>query len=84
MVISQAPVSGISQSGYTQINYGHMIGRANGPGGDGEIAAYNSTGVIINGTHITDSGASAIYMVTCDLYKVMNTYILRADGWALT
>lgn len=73
----------ISNSDYTYVHYGHVIGRGNGPGGDGEIATYNSKGVTINGTHVTDSGASAIYMVNCDNCKVINTRITRADEWGI-
>lgn len=73
----------ISSSNFTTVDHGHMIGRANGPGGDGEISAYNSIGVVIKGTHVTDSGASAIYMVNCDSCKVEDTYVWRADEWGI-
>lgn len=63
--------------------YGEIRGRANGPGGDGEIAAYNSNNVIIENTGVIDSGASAIYLVNCDYCKVLSTTIHRPGEWGI-
>lgn len=66
-----------------EILWGEALGRNNGPGGDGEIAAYQSTNVSIYGTYVTNSGASAIYLVDCDGCKVENTTIVNANEWGL-
>lgn len=73
----------ISGSSDVSILWGEVRGRANGPGGDGEIAAYDSQRVEIYGTQVIDSGASAIYLVNCDYCKVSNTTIHRAGEWGL-
>lgn len=73
----------ISDAATVTVLYGEARGRANGPGGDGEIAAYNSTHVTIDGTHVVDSGASAIYLVNCDYCKVSNTTIHRPGEWGI-
>jgi hypothetical protein len=65
------------------ILWGEALGRNNGPGGDGEIAAYNSTNVSIYGTYVTNSGASAIYLVGCKGCKVENATIVHANEWGL-
>jgi hypothetical protein len=65
------------------ILYGEVIGRANGPGGDGEVAAYNSTGVVIDGLHTVDVGASAMYMVNCDYCRISNTVTHRPGEWGI-
>lgn len=66
-----------------EILWGEALGRGNGPGGDGEIAAYNSTAVEIYGTYVTNSGASAIYFVNCDYCSIENTTITNANEWGL-
>lgn len=73
----------ISDARNVTILYGEARGRGNGPSGDGEIAAYNSTGVTIEGTHVNDSGASAIYLVNCDYCRVSNTVIHRPGEWGI-
>lgn len=66
-----------------EILWGEALGRNNGPGGDGEIAAYNSINVRIYGTYVTNSGASAIYLVACKDCSVENTTIVHANEWGL-
>ena len=73
----------ITDASNVTILYGEARGRANGPGGDGEIAAYNSNAVRIDGTHVIDSGASAIYLVNCDNCSVANTTIHRPGEWGI-
>lgn len=73
----------INSSDDVVVLYGEATGRANGPGGDGEVAAHNSTNVIIEGTHVIDSGASAIYYVNCDNCKIVDTFVDRADEWGV-
>jgi len=73
----------IYASSGVEILYGEAYGRANGPGGDGEVAAHESQNVRIYGMHVIDSGASAIYYVNCDYCSVENAVIQRADEWGL-
>lgn len=73
----------ISDANDVVILYGEVIGRANGPGGDGEIASYNSTGVVIDGMHTVDVGASAMYMVNCDYCRISNTISHRPGEWGI-
>ena len=73
----------ITQSNNVNILYGELRGRADGPGGDGEAAAYSSTNVRIDGLHVVDSGASALYLVDCDYCSVRNATIHRANEWGI-
>lgn len=75
----------ITDSSDVEFLWGAVFGEGFHPsgGGDGEIAAYNSTNVRINGTQVLDSGASAIYFVNCDLCRVENATLLNAAGWGL-
>jgi hypothetical protein len=73
----------ISASTDVTVLYGQATGRANGPGGDGEVAAHNSSHVVFDGLYSFDSGASAIYYVNCDDCKIANTVIDRAGEWGL-
>lgn len=73
----------ITDSENVTILYGELKGRADGPGGDGELAVYSSKNVVIDGTHVIDSGASAIYLVSCTDCTVKNAVIERAGEWGL-
>lgn len=73
----------ITDSKDVRVLYGALTGRADGPGGDGEFAAYNSSNVQIDGLHVIDSGASAIYLVGCTDCSVKNAVIERPDEWGL-
>lgn len=73
----------INSSDDVVVLYGEAAGRANGPGGDGEVSAHNSTNVDIEGLHVIDSGASAIYYVNCDNCSIVGTVIQRANEWGL-
>ncbi len=66
-----------------EVLWGAAIGRGNYPGGDGEIACYNSYNVNIYGTHVIDSGASAIYFVNCDNSSIMNSTLHRPGEWGI-
>jgi len=80
---SADPNMWISDASDIDIQWGEALGRNNGPGGDGEIAVYNSTNVKIYGTYVTNSGASGIYMVNCDSCSVENATIVAAGEWGL-
>ncbi|PTL77476.1 right-handed parallel beta-helix repeat-containing protein [Vitiosangium sp. GDMCC 1.1324] len=73
----------ITDATNVEILWGEARGRANGPGGDGEIAGYNSQGVKIYGTYVVNSGASAIYLVNCDNCAVENATVTNAGEWGL-
>jgi hypothetical protein len=77
------PAIWINSSNNVEVFYGEMRGRANGPGGDGEVSSYNSTNVSIFGTNSVDCGASAFYMVNCDFCSIENTIVHRANEWGL-
>jgi hypothetical protein len=73
----------IYNSSNVVVYYGELDGAANGPGGDGELACYNTPYLHITGTHVLDSGASAIYLVNCDNAIVESVTIQRAGEWGL-
>lgn len=75
----------ISNSEDVLVRWGDWEGQADGfkPGGDGELAAYNSSNVRILETYVMHSGASGIYLVNCDACEVSDTRIHAADGWGL-
>lgn len=73
----------IYSSDDVSIAYGEARGRANGPGGDGEVAAHDSTEVHIDGMYTVDIGASALYMVNCDGCSIRNTINHRPGEWGL-
>lgn len=73
----------IKNSQDVTVLYGELRGRADGPGGDGEFAAYGSQRVNIEGLHVIDSGASAIYLVDCDDCSVKEAVIERPGEWGL-
>ncbi|AEM51782.1 right-handed parallel beta-helix repeat-containing protein [Stenotrophomonas maltophilia] len=65
------------------ILYGQLTGRKDGPGGDGEMAIYNSSNVMIDGARVIDSGASAIYLVNCVDCTIKNSVIERPGEWGI-
>ncbi len=67
------------------VRWGNWEGQADGfkPGGDGELAAYNSNNVRVLDTFVMHSGASGIYFVNCDSCEVSRTRVHAADGWGL-
>ncbi len=73
----------INNSNDVYLYYGTYYGRSNGPGGDGEVAAHNSTNVRINGTQSIDAGASSFYFVNCDGCEIRNAFSDRSDEWGL-
>ncbi len=77
------PAIWVHDSDDVQIKYGEVVGRNNPPHGDGEIAAYDSDNLLIDGVHHNYSGTSAIYLVNCDSCTVKNSVISFAQGWGL-
>jgi hypothetical protein len=73
----------INQSSNVTIFYGTFYGRANGPFGDGEVAAHNSSDVRIEGTQSIDAGASSFYFVNCDDCEIQDALSERSDEWGL-
>ncbi|MEN5274115.1 right-handed parallel beta-helix repeat-containing protein [Stenotrophomonas lactitubi] len=73
----------ITDSRDVTILYGQLTGRKDGPGGDGEMAIYNSSNVMIDGARVIDSGASAIYLVNCVDCTVKNSVIERPGEWGI-
>lgn len=75
----------ITDAGNIEFLWGALYGSGFHPsgGGDGEIAAYNSNNVSIDGLHVLNSGASAVYFVNCDSCSVKNSTLVSASGWGL-
>jgi len=73
----------ITDSRDVTILYGQLTGRKDGPGGDGEMAIYNSSNVMIDGARVIDSGASAIYLVNCVDCTIKNSVIERPGEWGI-
>lgn len=73
----------ITDSRDVTILYGELTGRKDGPGGDGEMAIYNSSNVMIDGARVIDSGASAIYLVNCTDCTIKNSVIERPGEWGI-
>lgn len=73
----------INNSTDVEVLWGAAIGRGNYPGGDGEIGCYDSYNVNIYGTHVIDSGASAVYFVNCDSSSMKNLVIHRPGEWGI-
>lgn len=73
----------INQSSNVTLYYGTYYGRGNGPYGDGEVAAHNSTNVVIEGTESIDAGASSFYFVNCDDCQITDALSDRSDEWGL-
>lgn len=65
------------------VYYGEALGSNENGNGDGEISSYGSSQVDIYGTHVTNSGASAIYLVNCDYCSVSNTQINSPGEWGI-
>jgi hypothetical protein len=80
---SADPYIWINSSDYVELLYGTYTGRTNGPGGDGEVACYNSTNLYILGTNVMQSGAAGIYLVNCDNAVVENAVIHNGDEWGI-
>lgn len=77
------PAIWITDSDNVSVRYGRIDGAGNGPGGDGELACYNSRHLEIDGLNVIDSGASGIYLVNCDDATVKNATIHRASEWGI-
>jgi hypothetical protein len=53
------------------------------PEGDGELACYNTPGLVVHNTIITESGAAGMYLVNCDHAVVSGNEIISAGEWGL-
>ncbi len=53
------------------------------PEGDGELACYNSSGLVVHNSTITDSGAAGMYLVNCDFAVVSGNEIVSSGEWGL-
>jgi hypothetical protein len=74
----------IHNSDDVEILYGSLVGKNDGPFGDGgSIACFGSSGLLIDGTYFTHSGNSSIYFVDCDNSTVQNTTIYGSNEWGL-
>ena len=73
----------IANSTNINIQYGEIYGDSSTGGGDGEISAYDSTGVNVNNMYINWSGAAGVYMVNCDSCSVTNSFIRYTGEYGL-
>lgn len=60
-----------------------LLNNATGPEGDGELACYNTSGLVLQNSTITGSGASGVYLVNCDNAIVIGNLISHAQEWGL-
>lgn len=54
-----------------------------GPEGDGELACYNSTDVVVQNSSIVNSGASGMYLVNCDRVVAVGNLVKGSKEWGL-
>jgi hypothetical protein len=54
-----------------------------GPQGDGELACYNTPGLVVTNTTVEGSGAAGMYIVNCDYAVVTGNDILGSREWGL-
>lgn len=54
-----------------------------GPEGDGELACYNSTDVVVQNSSILNSGASGMYLVNCDRVVAIGNLVKGSKEWGL-
>lgn len=60
-----------------------IYGRANGPGGDGEVASYNCDHLNLRWNYIINSGASTVYVVNCGYGTIENNTLTNPGEWGL-
>ena len=78
-----SPSFWINSSSNVLIQYGEIQGSSENGGGDGEIAAYHSTNVVVSAVYLNWSGAAGVYMVNCDSCRVENSYIRYSGEFGL-
>ncbi len=78
-----SPSIWINSSNDVLVKWGEIFGSWENGWGNGELAAYNSTQVVVDSLYLNRSGAAGIYMVNCDYCRVENSFIRRAGEHGL-
>jgi hypothetical protein len=73
----------INSSSTVLVQYVEIYGDSSRGGGDGEIASYNSSGVVLDANYINWSGAAGVYMVNCNSCSVTNSFIRYAGEYGI-
>lgn len=73
----------INDSNDVRIMKSSLINNGASPEGDGELACYNSPGLVIHNSIINNSGAAGMYLVNCDYAVVSGNDILSAGEWGI-
>lgn len=73
----------INQSSDVRITKSVISNTGNGPEGDGELACYNTPGLVVQNSTITGSGAAGMYLVNCDRAVVIGNLVRGAREWGL-
>lgn len=60
-----------------------IINNGVGPEGDGELACYNSTGLVVYNSTVSNSGAAGMYLVNCDRAVVIGNRVESAGEWGI-
>lgn len=60
-----------------------IVNNGNSPEGDGELACYNTPGLVVHNSKISYSGAAGMYLVNCDRAVVSGNEISHAGEWGL-
>ncbi len=79
----------INNSNHVDVENANVLGRGNGPGGDGGIDCYGSSSVTINQSNISESGESSIYTTNspgqsaCNGIVITNNIIGNSWEWGI-
>ena len=73
----------INASSDVRIVQSTLMNNGASPEGDGELACYNTSGLVVTNTVVQDSGAAGMYLVNCDYAVVSGNDIYSAGEWGL-
>jgi hypothetical protein len=73
----------INNSNDVRIMKSLLVNNGASPEGDGELACYNSPGLVIHNSTVNYSGAAGLYLVNCDYAVVSGNDILSAGEWGI-
>jgi hypothetical protein len=78
-----SPSIWINNSSDVRIMKSTLINNGASPEGDGELACYNTPGLVVHNSTVKDSGAAGMYLVNCDYAVVSGNDILSAGEWGI-
>ncbi|WP_139224945.1 right-handed parallel beta-helix repeat-containing protein [Dokdonella immobilis] len=73
----------VNNSGDVRILSTSILNNGVGPEGDGEIACYNTNNLLIQGSMISYSGASGVFLVACDNAQIIGNQVDHSKEWGL-